>query len=63
MKWHIFGDNNDLSYDYGLVEWWEVMDSDSQFNGKETRKFKCESKQDAEWLARVLNNVHDLDAK
>lgn len=46
-KWKIEYDNDTGSGDEGFWEWWTVSDG--------TRSFKCNSEDDAEWLAETLN--------
>lgn len=54
-KWNVFSDNDTGPNDDGFWEWWEVIDAEDQYLGKETRVFKCDSEEDAKWLAEILN--------
>ena len=54
-KWNVFYDN-DATSDGAFWEWWEVMDCEYQYSGEETRRFKCDSEEDANWLAWILND-------
>lgn len=47
MKWKIEYDNDTGPGDEGFWEWWTVTDG--------TRSFKCNSEDDAKWLAETLN--------
>ena len=53
--WNVFYDNDVGPDDGGFWEWWSVMDTNSQHDGRETREFKCDSEDDAFWLAEILN--------
>lgn len=46
MNWHIDYGNDTGPDDDGFWEWWEVT------NGERT--FKCDYKEDAEWLLNAL---------
>ena len=54
-KWNVFYDN-DATNDGAFWEWWEVMDCEDQYLGGETKRFKCDSEEDANWLASILND-------
>lgn len=49
MKWTVDYDNDVGPYDEGFWEWWTVS------NG--VKSFKCDSKDDADWLCSILNSL------
>lgn len=47
MKWKVNYENDVGPYDEGFWEWWTVSNDE--------KSFKCDSKDDADWLCTTLN--------